>query len=209
MFKQKNLSYNLRSSQIITQPNSWEEFVPLNTEVKVYLKWWLIKENTMKGVSLAQFNPSHSLYTDASAWGWGATMGKMERKGQWTITERSQHSNNREMLALIKAVNAFQEHLTESSLMILGSKLWDSRFKIQKRFIWIKCLSYICISTKSYINLFVCDKINGYNIVTNYFSCRTFVTLYYRIPIRLMMWSSLIVKNCCHYNRPTLTSFLS
>ncbi len=88
-----------------------------NTEVNVHLKWWLMnmmKENTMRGVSLTLFNPSHYLYTDASAWGWGATMGNMERKGHWTITEKTQHSNNRQMLAVIKAIKSFQEYLTQS-----------------------------------------------------------------------------------------------
>ena len=92
--------------------------MPLREEVIPYLDWWLERENTQKGVPLLLFVPTKSLYTDASKWGYGIVLGNKEMSGKWTEEESKLHSNNLEMKATIKAIDAFQEELVDQKLSI-------------------------------------------------------------------------------------------
>ena len=96
----------------------WEEVIALEEWLLPHLAWWLDRENTTKGVSLTPFKPEHTLYTDASQWGYGATMGDLQISQQWYPEEAKLHSNNREMLATIKAVEKFQTVIANSNLLI-------------------------------------------------------------------------------------------
>ncbi len=95
--------------------------VTMEKETKLQLKWWLKREPSLKGIPLTPFNPAHALYTNTGLWGWGASLGRMEMRRPWTVTESMMHSNNREMKAVIKVVNSFQNQLRNSSLLILSN----------------------------------------------------------------------------------------
>lgn len=97
---------------------NWEQFVPLEKWVLPHLIWWTNRKNTGVGVPLIPFKPDVTLYTDASSWGYGATLGNLEMSGKWTERESKMHSNNREMLATLRAVNHFQDHFRGKQLMI-------------------------------------------------------------------------------------------
>jgi ribonuclease HI len=97
---------------------SWEEFVEMEYETVRHLRWWCQRENTQRGVSLVPFQPDLTLYTDASLWGYGATLERREMWGQWSPMEKRLHSNNREMLATIKAVQSFSPLLKGKSVLI-------------------------------------------------------------------------------------------
>lgn len=98
----------------------WEAVIQLEDYLIPYLNWWLHRENTGQGVSLEPFSPELALYTDASSTGFGATLGNKELKGVWTGKERQDlsHSNNLELMAIIKAIEWFQEDIKGKVLLI-------------------------------------------------------------------------------------------
>ena len=69
-------------------------FIPLRQEIMKDLRWWLNRENTLKGLSLIPFQAQKVIYTDASNAGLGATLEEKELTGVWTPLEREMHLNN-------------------------------------------------------------------------------------------------------------------
>jgi len=97
---------------------NWEFWVRLESPVKADLDWWLDRRNTHQGVPLAPFCPGLTLFTDASVEGFGASLGDREMGGDWTREESQLHSNNRELLAVSKAVVVFGEVLRNQQVLI-------------------------------------------------------------------------------------------
>lgn len=100
------------------QAQVWDQSVQLNNRVRAALSWWLNRDNTRQGVSLRPFQPRVSLFTDASQEGYGATLESRELSGLWTKEESALHSNNREMLAVIRAIQYFKQYLRNQTLLI-------------------------------------------------------------------------------------------
>jgi hypothetical protein len=98
--------------------HKWNDWVPLPEEDVFHLEWWLDRRNTTRGMPLVPFLADMTLYTDASKFGYGATLENQEFSGAWTPEERVQHSNNLEMLAVVKSVSHFQRSLRNKSLLV-------------------------------------------------------------------------------------------
>ena len=96
----------------------WDSWIALEEELIVDLLWWTKRENTRRGVSLEPFSPEITLFTDASKQGYGATLGQLEVKGVWNEKQRNMHSNNREMLAVLKGVTKFWREIQNKRLLI-------------------------------------------------------------------------------------------
>jgi hypothetical protein len=109
---------HLLHSQWTQREDNWDQWIPLLPEVGHHLLWWMNLDNTRRGVSLLPFKPSLTLFTDASLWGFGASLGDLNVSGPWSPPERTLHSNNRELLAVYKAVVAFQGHLVNQHLLV-------------------------------------------------------------------------------------------
>ena len=105
-------------SQWDQKTQDWEEWVSMLPEYTEAMKWWLDRKNTTRGVSLSPYCPDQVLYTDASKQGYGATLGSIHIKESWNAQERLLHSNNLEMLAVIKAVDRLAPKIRGSSLLI-------------------------------------------------------------------------------------------
>jgi ribonuclease HI len=72
------------------------------------LQWWAQVSNLRKGLTWKSPKPSVMLTTDASLEAWGAHMGEHKVQGRWAQVQRSWHINLLEMLAVFKALKAFQ-----------------------------------------------------------------------------------------------------
>lgn len=85
-------------------------------EALIELTWWL---NNVTNSSLIHYPPvSHYLVTDASMLAWGALIDNVKLWGQWPHGEANLHSNQREMLAVLHALEDRCRYLAHSSLMI-------------------------------------------------------------------------------------------
>jgi ribonuclease HI len=72
------------------------------------LQWWAHIPNLTQGLSWKTPVPSVTLTTDASLEAWGAHMQKYKVQGKWSKSQKSWHINVLEMLAVFKALKAFQ-----------------------------------------------------------------------------------------------------
>jgi ribonuclease HI len=100
------------------ESEDWEGWIPCNPEVKRQLMWWLDRTNTRSGVPLIPFVPSLTMYTDASSVGYGVAIGELTLSGEWSPAESAMHSNNREMLAVIRGFQHFQYLLGHRQILI-------------------------------------------------------------------------------------------
>ena len=90
---------------------NWEFWATIQEEIKSHMMWWLNHLNTRQGVYLVPFQPSLTLFTDASQGGFGASLGNHNLSGLWTEEEMDLHSNNQELLAVLRAVQHFHQLL--------------------------------------------------------------------------------------------------
>ncbi|PIK45632.1 hypothetical protein BSL78_17512 [Apostichopus japonicus] len=76
-----------------------------------HFRWWLDPNNWSSGVPFAIQLPMTSITTDASLSGWGAHWSNRTAWGTWSQTERSLHINILEMMAVKRALEAFNDHV--------------------------------------------------------------------------------------------------
>ena len=114
----RRTAQKILKTQWTQKRQDWEDWVPLPEDLVAELSWWLNRANTQRGVSLEPWKPTKTLFTDASKWGFGATLGKSMVWDQWSRAESQAHSNNLEMLATIRAVESLQDQLRGESLLI-------------------------------------------------------------------------------------------
>jgi ribonuclease HI len=100
------------------EEGNWEEWIQANHEVTIAMEWWLVDDHVRRGVELLPFNPDLSLYTDASFTGFGASLGNQQLAGVWSLQEQRLHSNNKELMAVIRAVLHFKEQLRSRQVLI-------------------------------------------------------------------------------------------
>jgi ribonuclease HI len=72
------------------------------------LQWWSKAANLTRGLPWKKPKPSVTLTSDASLEAWGAHMGDFKVQGRWSRLQRSYHINVLELLAVFKALKAFQ-----------------------------------------------------------------------------------------------------
>jgi ribonuclease HI len=71
-------------------------------------RWWAHLPNLTQGLPWKDPKPSVTVTTDASLRAWGAHMGVSKVQGAWTYNQSKLHINVLEMLAVFKALKAFQ-----------------------------------------------------------------------------------------------------
>jgi ribonuclease HI len=71
-------------------------------------QWWTSLSNLLAGLPWQSPKPSEILTSDASLMAWGAHMGELKVQGSWSPHQRTFHINVLEMLAVFKALKAFQ-----------------------------------------------------------------------------------------------------
>jgi ribonuclease HI len=71
-------------------------------------RWWASMSNLTQGLPWNPPSPSVTLTTDASLKAWGGHLGDLRVQGRWTPLQSLNHINVLEMLAVFKALKAFQ-----------------------------------------------------------------------------------------------------
>ena len=83
--------------------------VPVLPPVHPHLRWWSQQTNLVAGLRFPRPNPTLTLTTDASNYGWGAHMGTWSTAGQWSMTDKTHHINVLELLAVQRALLFFRK----------------------------------------------------------------------------------------------------
>ena len=101
---------------------NWDQPILLSNQLLDAVRIWINRNWLETGVPILPASPSVSLCTDAAGMGWGAHLlpSFLHTAGLWTDNERLLHSNDKEMLAVLKAVQAWATPLANQPLMILS-----------------------------------------------------------------------------------------
>ena len=94
------------------------QLIPVPQALLPHLQWWGNLDNLRLGVQIAPPPPTATLFTDASNDGWGAHLLGEVAHGRWTPSELPPHINCLEMLAISRAVQAFEPRIRGSSILI-------------------------------------------------------------------------------------------
>ena len=92
----------------------WTDQVTVDVSLRNILKWWRNVPRIQRGIPLHPPRPTQDLYTDASKAGWGAQLHAHQARGVWSASERLLHINHLEMLAVLRACQAFSPHVTHT-----------------------------------------------------------------------------------------------
>jgi ribonuclease HI len=115
----------------------WDGQVRLTPAIAGELKWWLRTLTRNHPGELRPDAPKATLVTDASPWGWGASLQLEQREtvrtwGMWTLEETSLTSNHKECLAVLRALETLRTHLKETRTIRVLSDNTATVYNIRK-----------------------------------------------------------------------------
>ena len=82
------------------------------------LQWWMSPDNLLEGVPIQEPFPDALIFTDASSTGWGAQCNDLTAAGTWAPVLQDLHINVLDLLAVHRALQAFQEILHGMTVQI-------------------------------------------------------------------------------------------
>ncbi|XP_068212533.1 uncharacterized protein [Palaemon carinicauda] len=101
------------------QRDSPHKVVPVTTETKEVLGWWIDTSNTLKGMPFVADPPEMLFFTDASKEGWGAHLLDSTARGRWGPEEKNLHINVLEMMAVQRACLEFIQKLRGNTVALM------------------------------------------------------------------------------------------
>ena len=123
---------------LLATRSTWEDMLLLNTSATEDLQWWLDSLQNWNGHPLQVRPPQGQMFTDVSHLGWGAVYGLKEAAGHWNLQMSFEHSNYRELIAVLMALKSFGPSMKEKSIQILSDKcdhsgIYQSSWRSQLR----------------------------------------------------------------------------
>jgi ribonuclease HI len=115
----------------------WDGQVRLTPVIAGELKWWMRTLTRNHPGQLRPDAPGATLVTDASPWGWGASL-QLERRetirawDTWTSEETQLTSNHKECLAVLRALETLRTYLRETRTIRVLSDNTSTVFNIRK-----------------------------------------------------------------------------
>ena len=97
---------------------SYDDVLPPLPITDPDLQWWMSPDNLLAGVPVQEPLPDAMIFTDASSTGWGAQCNDLTAAGTWTPDLQDLHINVLELIAVHRAIQAFQEVLRGMTVQI-------------------------------------------------------------------------------------------
>ena len=94
--------------------------VPLSSDIRTDLSWWMMKSSLLQGRDLEVHFPDLLLHSDASKEGWGVTIQELQASGVWSPTEVNLSINVLELRAIRLGLLQFEEELQDQTVGILS-----------------------------------------------------------------------------------------
>ncbi|KAK3101176.1 hypothetical protein FSP39_001539 [Pinctada imbricata] len=95
-----------------------DKMIQIKTVVTPHLQWWMNQENIFQGSPLQNFKGEVTLWTDASAWGWGAHLNNNHVSGKWENSTQLQHINILELTAVENALHHFKSSVQGKQVLL-------------------------------------------------------------------------------------------
>jgi hypothetical protein len=103
--------------QMIRQSH-WDHQDSLHPEVREEIQWWLDHLDDWNGKAIIPKPVEKIIQTDASNLGWGAVLGQHIARGFWSEEEKSWHNNMRELMAVFKGLQSFENQIIGKSIQV-------------------------------------------------------------------------------------------
>ena len=110
----------------LANKKGWDSAITMSTEVVKDLMWWHNALKAWNGAPLRQKSVDVQIETDAAKNGWGAVLRNrqnLESYGLWQKSVAYSHSNYRELLAVLKAIQTFRHHIRGQHVQILSDNV--------------------------------------------------------------------------------------
>jgi hypothetical protein len=118
--------------RLLKTKNHWSSLLVINKEVRGELQWWLQYVQDWNVCPIVVRPVQLQLVTDASHIAWGATLGTLKASGQWNRRLACQSSNYREIMAILLAIQTFQDILKDKAVQILTDNATALAYIINK-----------------------------------------------------------------------------
>lgn len=105
--------------RLLATRTGWDSRLTLDDPSIADLHWWLEALVHWNGRAVSNRQVSSQIYTDASQTGWGGWMGTAEASGHWNHRMSRQHSNVREMMAVLLTLHCFRKHIQGKKVQVL------------------------------------------------------------------------------------------
>ena len=102
---------------------TWESLLKLDSGSVQDLIWWRDSFEKWNGRIVIPTEIDGQLITDASHIGWGAHYQNLETQGFWDKKMSQQHSNVRELTAVLVALKAFCSQVTGKHVQVLSDNI--------------------------------------------------------------------------------------
>lgn len=102
---------------------SWQDLLQIDTGTSKDLEWWLSALQSWNGKAVVKHSVDMQLTTDASHIGWGAHVNGLKAMGFWNMRMSQEHSNYRELMAVMLAIQSFAEQLQNHSIQLLSDNV--------------------------------------------------------------------------------------
>lgn len=83
-----------------------------------HLFWWTEQENVLTGTSILTFKADLTLWTDASAYRWGAHLENLDVSGKWSVMKQSLHINLFELSTVENALHHFKDNVKHKQILL-------------------------------------------------------------------------------------------
>ena len=101
-------------------PESLEKEIPVPRSLHPHLLWWTKETNVLTGQPLHPLSHAVQIFTDASKEGWGAHLGDVTARGDWSVPESHLHINFLELKAVLLALRRFQS-LVQGKVVLVAT----------------------------------------------------------------------------------------
>ena len=102
---------------------TWETKLVLDTEARADLRWWIESMSAWNGKAILPSSVDGQLVTDASHIGWGGHFGEEVAYGTWNYHMSRQHSNVRELTAVLLCIKAMLPLLKDKTIQVLSDNI--------------------------------------------------------------------------------------
>ena len=109
--------------RLLKSKNTWESRLILDEGSIKDLSWWRDSLEKWNGRTILPTNIDGQLTTDASHIGWGAHYRELETQGYWDERMSLQHSNVRELTAVLLAIRAFKHAIQNKNIQVLSDNI--------------------------------------------------------------------------------------
>lgn len=109
--------------RLLKTKRSWQDILAIDMGTMKDLGWWLEALKNWNGRAVAPTTIDVQITTDASSSGWGAHTNGLKAMGFWNQRMAHEHSNYRELMAVMMGIQSFRDQLKGHTVQLLSDNI--------------------------------------------------------------------------------------